>query len=128
MSGGLFGSLRRVVASTIELALVRLELLATELEQEKLRVVAVLVWAAVAVLLLGIGLLMLALLVLALFWETHRLAALIGLAVLFLGAAALAAWCARARLRGDGGPFALTLAELRRDREGVDPPPPPPSA
>lgn len=117
---GLFGSLRRVISGVLELAQVRLSLLATELEQEKLRLVAVLIWAAVAILLLGIGLLMLALLVLAAFWDSHRLAATLGLALAFLGAAALAGWRARQRLQSPGGPFALSLGELKRDREGLD--------
>lgn len=119
-AGGLFASLKRVVAGALELAQVRLELIATELQQEKLRLIAVLVWSAVAILLLGIGLLMVALLVLALFWDSHRLAALIGLIVAFLGAAALAWRRARAQLDAPNGPFALSLAELRRDRGGLD--------
>ena len=51
---GLLASLRRWVATSIEIAQVRIELFAVELEQEKLRVFDGLMWAALALLLLAV--------------------------------------------------------------------------
>lgn len=119
---GLFASLRRAAGSLLELVELRLALLATEFEQEKLRVAAAFAWACVALLLLGLGLLMAALLVVVLFWDSHRLAALAVLSLAFLAGAVLAWRVARMRLAAGEGAFALTLAELRSDRRGVEAP------
>ncbi|HMM87045.1 phage holin family protein [Azohydromonas sp.] len=115
---GLFASLRRVLGSAAELVEVRLELLATELQQEKLRVLEALAWLAVAMLAFGIAMVLLAVFVVLLFDE-HRLAALGAVVLVYLGGAALAWRAARARLREGGGPFEASLAELRRDRAAL---------
>lgn len=123
--GGLFDSGKRALDSLLDLALVRLEIFGSELEAEKLRLVQALSQAALGLLLLGLALVLAAGFVVLLFWDGHRLAAVAVLALLFGGTGA---WCllrARAGLRGrDGGPFALTLGELRHDRAGLRPSPP----
>lgn len=116
---GLFASLRRVLGSAAELVEVRLELLATELQQEKLRVLEALAWLAVAMLAFGIAMVLLAVFVVLLFDERHRLAALGAVVLVYLGGAALAWRAARVRLREGGGPFEASLAELRRDRAAL---------
>lgn len=116
---GLFASLRRLLGSSAELAQVRLELLATELQQEKLRVLEALAWVGVAMLAFGVAMVLLAVFVVLLFDERHRLAALGVVVLVYLGGAALAWRAARARLREGGGPFEASLAELRRDRAAL---------
>ncbi len=120
--GGLFESGKRALDSLIDLALVRLELFGTELEAEKLRLFNALFQAAVALVLLALALVLALGFVILLFWEGHRLAAM---GVLTLAFAAGGAWLLlRARdalVVRDGGPFALTLGELRRDRESLRP-------
>ena len=49
---GLMQSLRRLASTGLELIQLRLELLASELEQQKLRIFDALAWAAVGLLLL----------------------------------------------------------------------------
>jgi uncharacterized membrane protein YqjE len=119
---GLFESLRRLSLSALELASVRLELLVTDLEIEKRRLVDVLLRILLGVLLLGLGLILFVGFVLLLLWEQHRLAAL---GVLTVGSLAGGVWllmAARRQLR-DGAPvFAATRAELRRDRSALGPP------
>ncbi len=125
--GGLFVSLRRLIATVLELAQVRLELIGTELEAQKLRILAGLVWAAAGVLLVGVGLALLAGFVVLLFGEGHRLQALGVLTLVFLIAGALALRHAGARLKTPPGAFAASVAELAQDRsalsprEGIDP-------
>jgi uncharacterized membrane protein YqjE len=124
----LFASLRRLLDTAVGIVQVRLELLGTEFEQEKLRLVDACVQAAIGLLLLGLALVLLVGFVLLLFWDGYRLPAI---AVLMLTFAAAGAWLlrrARAGLQGTGeGLFALSLGELRRDRAGLaDPPPSPP--
>lgn len=116
---GLFASLRRLLATGVETLRVRLDLLSTEIEQEKLRLFDALLWAGLALLLLGAGLLFLCGLVVVLLWENHRQAALGGLAVLCLGSGAWLMQHARQRLRAPGGLFAGSVSELERDRAGL---------
>ena len=119
-SGGLFSSLRALLATTLGMAQLRLELFGTELEAEKLRLLDALWRVGLGLLLLGVAAVLAAAFVLLLFWDSHRLAALGVMVLLFLaGGAGLLVW-ARAGLRaGDGGPFALSLGELQRDLSGL---------
>jgi len=117
---GLLASLRRLVATSIEIAQVRIELFAVELEQEKLRVFDGLMWAALALLLLAVGLSLGAGLLLMLFWDGYRLPALALLCALFLGAGVWTARLARRRLSNPGGSAVdASLGELARDRESL---------
>lgn len=119
--GGLARSLRRLADTAVGIVQVRLELFGTELQQEKQRLYDVLLRAAIGLLLIGLALVLAIGFVVLLFEDGHRLAAV---GVLALGLAAAGAWLlrsARGRLdAGDGGPFALSLQELQRDRQGLD--------
>ncbi|MDP1655047.1 MAG: phage holin family protein [Hylemonella sp.] len=114
--GGLFASARQLLATGVETLRVRLELLSTEVEQEKLRLFDAVLWAGMALLLLGMGLLFLCGLIVVLLWDQHRLLALGGLTVIFLGSGYWVLQIARTRLRAPGGLFASSVAELERDR------------
>lgn len=118
--GGLFASVRQLLATGVETLRVRLDLLSTEIEQEKLRLFDAVLWAGLALLLLGLGALLLCGFIVLLFWDGYRLAALGVLALLCLGGGAWLLQEARARLRAPGGPFASSVAELERDRVGLD--------
>lgn len=116
---GLLASLQRVGAGLIGLLQARLELLGTELREERARLVAVLAWGAVALLLLQLGALFLGLLAVAAWGEEQRLLALAVVAGLFVGGGALAWRLARAQLHREDAPFAASLDELARDREAL---------
>lgn len=119
-SSNLFASLRRLVSTVIELAQVRLQLLATELEQQKLRILDSLLLALVGLLLLGVGLVLLCGFIVLLFQEGYRLPALGVLTVLFLGGAAAAVLAARQRIQSPGGAFNATASELARDQAALN--------
>ena len=121
---GLFQSLRRLLATALEIAQLRLDLLGNELEQEKLRIFDALAWAALAVLLLGLGLLLGAALLVALAPEDWRplVLGVLTLACLAVGVGVLNQ--ARKRLTSPGGVLAASRAELARDRDGLDTRPP----
>ena len=116
---GLFASVRQLLSTAVETLRVRLELLSTELEQEKLRLFDAVLWAGLALLLLGMGLLLLCGLVVVVLWEQHRLLALGALAVLCLGSGVWLLRMARARLQAPGGLFATSVAELSRDQAAL---------
>jgi uncharacterized membrane protein YqjE len=129
-AGGLLVSLRRLVATLLELAQVRLELIANEIEEQKLRILAGLIWAAFGVLLVGLGLVLLIGCIVLLFWDGYRLQAMAVLTLVFLAGGALALRRASAQLQSKPGAFAASVAELVQDRErlapapGVEPPRP----
>jgi len=118
--GGLFVSLRRLLGTVFELAQVRLELLLTEYEQEKLRIFGALLWAGIGLLLLGVGLVLSATLFVLLFPQEGRIYALAAVTLLFLGGGVGLLLAATQRLSAPGGnPLAETAAELARDSAGL---------
>ncbi len=117
---GLMASLRRLLGTAVETLQLRLSLLSNEIEQEKLRLFDGLLWAGLALLLLGLGALLLCAFVVVLFWDEHRLLALGGLTLLFLGTGIWTMFRARSRLQSRGGLFNSSVTELARDRAGLD--------
>ena len=113
---GFLASLRQLLATLLEIVQVRLALLGTELEQEKRRVFSALVLAAVALVCLALALVMLSVAVLLIFWDSYRVWAACGLALLFGGGGAYLLVRAKQRLSAPSGLFANSLAELQRDR------------
>ena len=120
---GLLGAARAVLAGLVEIGQTRLQLASTELEEERLRLVELLLFAVAALFFVGIGLVLATLLLVLLFWDGPRVLvmALATLAYLALGAG-LAAAC-RHKARTKPPLLAATLAELQRDREALIGPP-----
>ena len=122
---GLLESLRRMLASLVELGQVRLQLLSNEIEREKRRIFESLIRAAVALVLLGLGLALLCAMIVLAFDERHRVAVLAVLAVVFLAGGVLVLRSAHASMTARGGPLADSVDELARDRDAMQPPAPP---
>ena len=118
---GLFESLRRLSATLLEIANVRLELLVSDLELEKQRLVDALLRMLLGLLLLGMGLILFVAFVLMLVAEQHRLAAVGVLMVVCVGGGAWLLLAARRLWRSGEPVFAATTAELRRDRAALGP-------
>lgn len=114
---GLAGSIRRMLSTLTELASTRLELLANELYEERLRLERMLLLFFAALFCIGLGVLLLTLLVVALLWDEHRLLALGGLGSLFLGAGMMLAFGLYRLSRSGSNLFSHSLAELGRDRD-----------
>ena len=116
---GLFASLSRLMATVLQMAQVRLQLLGTEVELEKRRLFDGLLWGGIAIVVLGLGLVLLCGFVVLLFWDGYRLAAVGGMTLLFLLAGGLMLNHARMRLQNRSqskGMFDESLAELKRDQ------------
>jgi uncharacterized membrane protein YqjE len=113
----MLGPVRELARTLLSFAATRTRLAATELEEQALRLLEILVWLCVAYLFLGAALVFGAILVLLLFWDTNRLLAAGLLAAAFIGAGVVAALLARTRLRERPKFLAATLAELERDRD-----------
>jgi uncharacterized membrane protein YqjE len=117
---GLFASLRGLAGTAVGLFRTRLELLATELAEEKLRLLGLLGYGAAAILMLFAGLVFLAVFVTVLLWDSHRLLALAVFAALFLGGGLLALTAALRLAHSPSRLFADSLAELGRDRSALE--------
>jgi len=115
--GGLFDSLKVLMATLIAIAHTRLELLSTELEEERVRLSSMLVWTLAALFCAGLGVVLATLFVVLALWDTHRLLALGIPAILFLLGAALAWLVVRGKARAKPRLFAASLTELSRDRK-----------
>lgn len=103
----------------LDLARTRLELAAVELQEGAHRLLGYLAWAITAAVLglFAVGLVIL--FVLVLFWDTHRLAAVGGMAVLFILGTLFAVSKLRAGLAARPPMLPATLAELRKDAEAL---------
>ena len=120
-AGGLFVSLRRLLATAIEIAQVRLNLLSTELELEKQRILGGLLFGVAALLVLGVGAVLACGFIILLLWDGYRLAAVGVLSLLFFGSGVWLLRSAQQRLRSPGGLFAASVDELKRDQADLTP-------
>jgi uncharacterized membrane protein YqjE len=112
-------SIGRIGATLVALVQTRLELVAVEMEEESLRLMSYLMLSLLALFLFGIAVVMVALFVVILFWDTYRLQAVLGMAVLFAGAGAWLALKVRAAMASKPRMLAHTIAELQKDIEFV---------
>lgn len=120
-AGGLYASLRGLIVTGVAVARTRAELLATELAEEKARLLGMLVWGAVALIFLAAGLVFLAVFLTVLLWDSHRLLALGVFAALFLGGGGLALAATLQLARSGSRLFSASLAELAQDEAAFDP-------
>lgn len=116
---GLFASARALGATLLEIVGTRAELALLELREEGERRKVIVAWLAAAGFCLALGIVFASVLVIACFWDTHRLAAIGGVSLFYLAAAAVAYAQASARMREAPPPFEATLRELAADREAL---------
>lgn len=114
-------SLRSSLALLLDVGATRIELAATEFEEERLRLIGLLISTIVTLLLLGMTALFCATFVIVLFWDSHRLLAIGGVA----GASAVVTLVSARRWHErlvNRPPFmAATVAELQRDARCLRP-------
>jgi uncharacterized membrane protein YqjE len=116
-NGGLMVSLRRLGTTLMSVLHTRIELIARELELERMRITRMLLLGVGAIFFFGLGALTFTMFIIVLFWDSQRLVAIGFLTVVYLGIGVALVLIAK----GDAGrakrPFAATLAELKKDRE-----------
>ena len=111
-----FEATRRLIGSLITSGETRLRLAVVELEEEKARLITLLLLAGVSLLLLLLGLAMLTLLVVVVFWDSYRLEAIVACALALLGSGLIMALWVR-RLARRPTLLKSTLKHLATDRE-----------
>lgn len=119
---GIVQSLRNLAATLVALLRTRIELLVTELEEERIRLLQLLFWAAGALFFFGVGILLLTILLVAVFWDSsHRITAIVVLAGIFLAAGIGMAIGVRNRMHARPRLFSASLDELARDKDQLTP-------
>ena len=118
---GLLNSLKSLSTTLIAILYNRLDLLSTDMEEARERLLSLLVLTFVSLFCLCLGMVLLAMLVVVVFWDTHRLLALSALTGFFLLAGAILSMVAMRALRNMPRVFAASLAELSKEQELLDP-------
>jgi len=114
---GLAGSLSRLGRSALALLRTRLEILGTEIEEERIRFAALALAVAAIAFCLQMAVLLFVAFLVVLLWETHRLASLGTFAAFFLVAGVVGILVLKRRLARRPKLFASSLGELMKDEE-----------
>jgi uncharacterized membrane protein YqjE len=108
------------MATLLEILQTRVEIISTEFEEERVRLRELVVFGILTLFFVGVGLALVTLFVVTLYWDTHRVAVLGWVAVLYLGLGGLTAILLYRRLKSRPRLFATTLSELSKDREQLN--------
>ncbi|MCR4298221.1 MAG: phage holin family protein [Gallionella sp.] len=110
-------SIKRLLSTLTSIVSTRLELLANELQEERLHLTQMLVLALFTLFCFGIGVLLLTAFIVVLFWDEHRLAVLGTLSIIFFALGVLTTMLLRSKMEAKSKLFSVSLAELAKDRE-----------
>jgi uncharacterized membrane protein YqjE len=118
-SPGLFASLRSFWSVLVAILYTRLDLVTSELEDEAIRAIKLIAAGLISLLSLFAAFFWATFLVLAFFWDTHRLRALGVIFLIYFIIGVVLLLIARRMILSRPRFLAQTLAELRRDVEGL---------
>ncbi len=113
---GLIESSKRVVSTFLAILQTRLQLLSSELEEERLRLTQMLFYASVALFFFGLSFMLVTVLIVVIFWDSHRLLVLGELAALYLLIGFLLWHALHRAARQRPKLFSASIAELADDR------------
>ena len=114
-AGSLLRSVIRLAASLLEAVETRVDLFATELREDGERGLRMLAWAMAALPTAILGALLAGVTLIIVFWDTHRVAAAVGVTAAFLVAAVACAAAFRRHLRDKPRLLDATRSELQKD-------------
>ncbi len=117
---GLLESLRNLAKTFVALVQTHIEIFASEIDEERVRLARIVVLAMVVLFCLGLAVVLLVLLIAVLFWDTNRLLAIGVLAGVFALGGLAALLALRAAIVQRPKFLAATLAELRKDEKELD--------
>jgi len=109
-------SLQRLAGSLLAVVQTRLELLSNEMEEERLRILQILLYGSVTLMLFGLALALLTAFCVMLFWDSQRFVVLgVFTALYFIGG--MMAWNALRRVTGERPRlFSASVDEMTDDR------------
>jgi uncharacterized membrane protein YqjE len=113
---GLAGALAQFGAALLEIGRTRFELAVVEFDETRSRASEQFAMVLAAGICFAFALLAATVLIVVAFWETNRIAVLVGVTLTYLVLGLIALWRRSALKRASTPPFAATLAEFERDR------------
>jgi uncharacterized membrane protein YqjE len=119
-SEGLLESLRNLARTFLAIVQTRIEIFASEIDEERTRLARIAVLAAVAALCIALAVILLVFFLVVLFWDTNRLLAIGVLAGVFAIGGIAACLGLRAAISQRPKFLSATLAELRKDRTKLE--------
>lgn len=119
-AGGLMSSMQRLLGSLLSVVQTRIEIVATELEEERERVKGLVLYGVFALVFISLGMITLTVFVALWLWESYGVHALGVIGVVLLGTGIAIALRARRNERARPRLFATTLAELRKDHQTLN--------
>ena len=117
---GLLGSANHLLAVLVSAAETRVGILATELQEERVRLSRLVLFGGAALFCLGLGIVLLSVFVVVLYWDSDRLAVLGLLNGLFLGLGVVNAIVLAVIVRGYKRPLQETVEVLAKDRQSLE--------
>jgi uncharacterized membrane protein YqjE len=119
-SEGLLDSLRNLARTFIAIVQTRIEIFASEIDEERTRLARIAVFAAIAALCVALVVILAVFFLVVLFWDTNRLLAIGALAGVFAVGGIAACLGLRAAISQRPKFLSATLAELRKDRARLE--------
>ena len=116
----LLESLRNLARTFFAIVQTRLEIFASEIDEQRALLARIAVLAGVAAFCLGLAVILFVLFIVVLFWDTNRLLAIGVLAGVFAAGGIAACLMLGAAIRRRPRLLAATLAELRKDRTKLE--------
>ena len=107
----------RLAATLLAMVQTRMELASVEMEEQSQRYLGYLLMSLLALFLFGIAIVLVALFVIILFWDTHRIEAVLAMAAVFALAAVAIGMQVRAGFAAQPALLSATMAELQKDIE-----------
>ena len=117
---GLIDSLKNLSTTLVALLYNRLDLLSTDLEEARQRLLSLLVLAFLSLFCLCLGMVLLTMLVVVAFWDSHRLLALCSLTAVFLVSGSVLCAITLRALHTMPRIFGASLTELTKDKEALE--------
>jgi len=118
-SGGLLNSVQRLLSSLLSMVQTRIEIVATEFEEERERIKELVLYGVLALVFISLGIITLTVFVTLWLWELYGVRALGVVGLIFLGTGIAIALRARSNERARPRLFSTTLEELGKDRQNL---------
>lgn len=117
--GGLLDSVKTLLLTVITMGQTRLELLSTELEEERERLTALLVWTLITLFSAAMAIVFITLLIIVVFWDSYRLLS-IGIMLSIFIAGTAVSWRILSLIKQNKTRiFSSTSSELAKDCDAL---------
>ncbi len=119
-SQGLFESIKALTSTLVAIVHTRLELLSTDLEEDRERLMSLVILSLIALFSLVIAVVLVTITIVIAFWDSYRVLALASISGVFI-IVGIATWLAAVRqAKKKPKIFAASLLELVKDRQHLD--------